>query len=94
MVDKATGMKEAALVLRSRIADLPADEVIAECHAFWQEWGTVPQPLAALRKAALRQVRERGTSNGQKIGWIARNLGFSPNRFSRLTRPTTGGVTA
>lgn len=88
MAKTATGMKEAAIALHARLVDASADVVIADCHAFWQTWGTLPAKpvdLAGLRRAALRTKRAEGRRQGVEIGFIARGLNLSPNRFSRLT---------
>jgi hypothetical protein len=84
----ATGMKEAAIALHTQLEHAPADRVLAECHTFWQTWGTLPSKpvdLAGLRRKALAAKRAEGRRNGVEVGFIARSLGLSPNRFSRLT---------
>ncbi len=97
MARAATGMKEAAIALHTQLVDAPADVVIAECHAFWQTWGTLPSKpvdLPKLRRNALGAKRSEGRRQGVKVGFIARSLNLSPNRFSRLTATADEGVPA
>jgi hypothetical protein len=84
----SNGMKEAATALHARIADAPAVDVEAACKEFWQTWGTLPRrpvDLVALRRQALRTIRDEQRGKGVEVGFIARSLGIAPNRFSRLT---------
>ncbi len=92
MARTTNGMKEAAIALHTQLAGAPADVVIADCHTFWQTWGTLPSKpvdLVGRRRAALKQKRAEGRKNGVEVGFIARSLGLSPNRFSRLTGRAT-----
>lgn len=86
-------MADAAAELHARVAILTAEAFIDECHTFRAKWGTLPSKpvnLAGLRKEKLREIRRSAEANGQVLGWVARLRGFSPDRFRRLSRPTTG----
>ncbi len=88
MARTSNGMKEAARALHARIADAPAADVEAACQEFWKTWGTLPRrpvDLVALRRKALRTIRDEQRRQGVEVGFIARSLGLAPNRFSRLT---------
>lgn len=89
MSKASNGMKEAAIALHTQLADAPPDVVLAECDQFWRTWGTLPSKpvdLPHLRRTALAAKRAEGRRNGVEVGFIARSLGLSPNRFSRLTK--------
>ncbi len=88
MARTSNGMKEAARALHARIADAPAVDVEAALKEFWKTWGTLPRrpvDLVALRRKALRTIRDEQRAKGVEIGFIARSLDLAPNRFSRLT---------
>lgn len=86
-MEEPVRMADAAAELSGRTAVLTAEEFIDACHAFRAQWGTLPTSLAGLRREKLREIRHRAEHNGQVLGWLARRLGFTPDRFRRLSRP-------
>lgn len=51
--------------------------------------GNLRQPFRDLRIEALRQARADAERNRHKLAGLARRIGFSPTRFTRLTRHLT-----
>ncbi len=50
--------------------------------------GTLRQPFSGLRRDALAAAREHAIDNGHKLSWVARKVGFSGTRFTRLSKTT------
>ncbi len=80
-------MREAADALAAQAVDMADDAFVVECREFTRAWNTLPQPLAGLRKDALRRIRSEAAANGVVMRFIAQRLRIDPNRLSKLTRP-------
>lgn len=89
-----TGIKQAAQALEARAGRLGDVEFVAACREFIRDWGTLPQPLPRLRDLRLRRLRDRAAEDGRMAKWVAEKLGFTPRRFSRLTRRAITGEVA
>lgn len=64
-------------------------EQAAAITAWGRPRGTLRQPFTGLRQAALAKAREHAIDNGHKLSWVARRIGFSGTRFTRLSKITT-----
>jgi DNA-binding MarR family transcriptional regulator len=54
--------------------------------AFANRFGTLPGTLATRRRRLVLSIREQAEANGQKLTWIARQIGVTPSTFSRIAR--------
>lgn len=73
---------DAAAVISAAQAMTPLD-LARELRAFSRTWGTLPPPLARMRREAIQRLiaDDRGPT------WISRHVGLTPSRISQLTRP-------
>lgn len=62
--------------------------------AFANRFGTLPTPLAIRRRQLVLGIRDQAEANGQKLAWIARQIGVTPSSLSRIAREAKGNSTS